>query len=149
MDTKEQLVFLTGSSKILLQLAPETLPMWGKMTAQHMVEHLSSAIVMSLKKTTYNPQLNQEAVLKSKTYMLSHGLKPGNILDDGKLKDLKTPDLDTAINEYSNQLNNFLHAIETSTLATYHIYFGQLNNDEWLTFHYWHTQHHFNQFGLI
>jgi len=149
MDANKQLSFLNSSSEILLRLDKETLPAWGKMTAQHMVEHLSTAMDISLNNTSYTPQWDEETILKNKAYVLSQGLKRGKILSDEELKELRNPDLPSAINEYSNRLNDFLYAIETGLLSTYHIYFGRLDNSEWLAFHYWHTQHHFSQFGLV
>lgn len=149
MDANKQLTLLSSSSERLLRLDPATLPVWGKMTAQHMVEHLSTAMDMSLKNTSYTPQWDEETILKNKAYVLSQGLKRGKILSDEELKELRNPDLPSAISEYSNRLNDFLYAIETAPLSTYHIYFGRLDNSEWLAFHYWHTLHHLSQFSLV
>jgi hypothetical protein len=119
------------------------------MTAQHMIEHLSSALIMSLKNTIHHAQMSAEVLQKHKAHMLANGFKQGTSMGDGKLKDLKHPDLATAANQFSKNLADFFGAAATTDLATSHFYFGPLKNEEWRIFHYWHIHYHFEQFGII
>ena len=150
MDANKVIEFLDSSPKTILKLKSTTLPVWGTMKAQHMVEHLSSAFTMSLKNKQYNKQINQDVVIKNKINVLANGFKPGINMSDGKVEHLKHPDLLAASNDYSQNLKKFLDAMSSNTsLLTSHFYFGPLTNEEWLVFHYWHVHHHYKQFGLL
>lgn len=144
------ITFIDSSPVTLLKLKSHTAPVWGSMTAQHMVEHLSSALTMSIKNTGIaNTGTNEETILKHKAHTLSNGFHSGTSVGDGKLKDLKQLDLASAIKQYVVDIQNFSESVSTTTLATSHFYFGPLTNEEWITFHYWHIHHHFKQFNIL
>lgn len=140
--------------QILSRLDANAIPLFGKMTAQHMVEHICGGVIFSngkLPQKLYYPP-NKAAIMK-------------NILiytDAGFPKDFKAPmlgddlpklvfaDLPTAIDRLSKQLDNFHEYFkQNENTKAIHPVMGELNYKEWIIFHNKHFTHHFIQFGLI
>lgn len=131
-----------------------TKPQWGKMTPQHMIEHLYTAVVSStiIKNTPpLPPNSYQEEAKKSLIY--SPADMPKN-LDNPTfrfgLPDYTNPTLVEAKAKLLSSLERFFEIYEKKEDAyNFNIFLGDLNVEENFVFHYKHFKHHYTQFGLI
>lgn len=137
----------------LKMLKEETKPLFGKMTAQHMVEHLIITIKLSIGKIKYPEFTPSDRALKSKEILLftelemPMGMTPPN--DTGNLYPLKYSTLDESKEALIDAWKEYLAYFENNKEAKHvHPRFGYLNHDEWNRFHFKHVMHHFKQFGI-
>jgi hypothetical protein len=139
--------------ELLQPLHPETQPKWGRMTPQHMVEHLSSSIRMSNGKKKFLIQTPPEKLAGLKAFLLSNRSFPKNFHLAGsspELPALRQPHLAAAILELEQELTLFrAHFNQQPNRIETHPIFGELTQPEWEHFHRWHFTHHFTQFGLL
>ena len=140
-------------SEKLNLLQTDSLPFFGKMTAQHMVEHLTFAIMFSngkLPQKLYFPIDKAEIIKKTIIYSdkeMPIGFKAPMLNDN--LLELKFPDLKFAISILLSELNGFDKYFEENKDATpINPTMGELNKQEWTIFHNKHFEHHFKQFNL-
>lgn len=138
----------------LENLNEETNPVFGKMTSQHMVEHLNVAVMFSngkMPQKLYLPEDTAAYIKKTIIYSdaeMPIGYKAPMLTDD--LPKLYFSDLQASISALKMQLedldkylNDNPHAIQM------HPTMGELDNNEWIKFHNKHFNHHFKQFGLV
>lgn len=128
-------------------------PLWGKMTPQHMVEHLVQAVQMGngkLKIECFNPAEKLPAL---KRFLMSERPLPKlfiNPLIGPDLVPLKFKSLDEAIDELKNEVNDYeQYFLQNPEAKPVNATFGELNKAEWDWFHNKHFTHHLSQFGLI
>jgi oxepin-CoA hydrolase/3-oxo-5,6-dehydrosuberyl-CoA semialdehyde dehydrogenase len=139
---------------LLDKLDEKKSPIWGNMTAQHMVEHLIMAIKLSngnylIEECMY--PLEKFQVLKK--MLLSPKPMPryfvNTVIGEG-LKNLIFYDIDTAKAELKNEIVSFENYFRQNPNATpNNPTYGPLNYEEWIVFHNKHFTHHLTQFGLI
>lgn len=137
----------------LKMLKADTKPLFGKMTAQHMIEHLTITLKLSIGKIKYPPFNPSERALKAKQNLLftelemGMGMTPPN--DTGELYPLKYPNLEKAKEALLQAWDEFIAYYEKNDGASQvHPRFGHLNKDEWGRFHFKHMMHHYKQFGI-
>lgn len=144
---------ITNFFQFLDKLNEDTKPLWGKMTPQHMVEHLILAVKTSngkLKVECFNPP---EKIPTLKKFLISSRplpkefvnpyIGPGLLpLEFGSLKEA-IDNLKIEIEDYISFFRNNPQALLTN------LTFGDLNIEEWEVFHRKHFTHHLLQFGLI
>ena len=137
----------------LKMLKDDTKPQFGKMTAQHMVEHLTLTLKLSVGKIKYPPFNPSERALKSKDTLLftelemPMGMTPPN--DTGERYPLKFSDLEKAKEALLQAWDEYMGYYEKNDGSSeVHPRFGHLNKEEWDRFHYKHSMHHFKQFGV-
>lgn len=137
----------------LNNLKIDTKPLWGKMTSQHMVEHLIFAVRISngkLKSECFNPP---EKLPTLKKFLLSNRPLPQNFINPvigEDLLPLQYDSLDKAKEILTEEINDYFEFFEDHPGATpTNVSFGDLNKDEWEIFHQKHFTHHLRQFGLI
>lgn len=131
-----------------------SIPLFGKMTAQHMVEHLTFAIMFSngkLPQKLYLPndkaQLIKAAIIYSDKVM-PIGFKAPMLGED--LPELKYTDLKNSIVKLLLALDMFdKYFIENVNEKPMNPTMGELTKQEWIIFHNKHFKHHFKQFNLI
>ncbi|MES2689370.1 MAG: DUF1569 domain-containing protein [Bacteroidota bacterium] len=147
--------FLSKTSFILLKdLAPGTVPLWGQMNAQQMIEHLTLAVEVSSGKHDMQLHTEKEKVEKIKAIMLLSDRPMPKEFKNPALPlvplDVKHKDIEDAKQALKQSLELFMHYFknEVETRRMHNI-FGELNYQEWLWFHYKHFTHHFVQFGLV
>lgn len=136
----------------LESLSPEAKPLWGKMTPQHMVEHLILAVRTSngkLKVECFNPP---DKIPTLKRFLLSGRPLPKNFMNpligEGLLP-LEFKDMKNACNNLKSEIDDYYNFFETNPNAvTTNPTFGNLNKDEWELFHKKHFFHHLEQFGI-
>jgi hypothetical protein len=136
----------------LESLLPEAKPLWGKMTLQHMIEHLILAVRSSngkLKIECFNPK---EKIPALKRFLLSDRPLPKNFINPvigEDLLPLEYKNLKSAFSALKSEIDDYYIFFETNPEAlTTNPTFGNLNKEEWDLFHKKHFTHHLEQFGL-
>ncbi|TFV92159.1 DUF1569 domain-containing protein [Algoriphagus kandeliae] len=137
----------------LEKLQADQEPEFGRMTPQHMVEHLTLTVKISssrIKIPFFEPNRKQ---LEMKRMLLETGMDfPKEIKfpnDPGKLLPLRFPDLETAKTKLLQSLEEFEEFFnQNPTAKTMHPVLGELDKEEWERFHQKHFKHHFSQFGI-
>ena len=142
-----------GFLNILDNLKTETKPLWGKMSAQHMVEHLIFAVQMGNGKLfleCFNPP---EKLPLLKRILMSNKPLPKlfvNPVIGSDLMELKYHNLEEAKSNLRKEADDYYSYFEKNPGAKLvNVTFGELNFAEWEVFHKKHFTHHLNQFGLL
>ena len=137
----------------LNKLDPQQKPLWGKMTPQHMVEHLILAVQMSngkLKLECFNPP---EKISTLKKFLMGNRPMPKlfvNPVIGEDLRPLEYPSLEEAREKLKKEMDDFILFFENNPDANLvNVTFGELNKEEWDVFHKKHFTHHLSQFGLL
>lgn len=128
-------------------------PMWGKMTPQHMVEHLTSTLKLAtgeVQVPVYTPE-NQLATMRN--FLMSNRPIPRGVVSPAvgsELPKLNNESFEEALSEFWKEFGKFESYYEENPDAK-HINpaFGELSHEEWNQFMKKHMTHHFEQFGLI
>ncbi|MGV3504365.1 MAG: DUF1569 domain-containing protein [Adhaeribacter sp.] len=139
---------------LLAGLSPTQAPAWGRMTAQHMLEHLHLSLAM-----TRGIRILPHAapwLLRPfyKWYMLSSRPFPKNIHlpgDKGQaLPALRYGSLEEALENLLLALDDTLSFLRKNRhVRTSHPYAGPFTPEEWRIFHAKHFRHHLRQFRLL
>lgn len=143
-DIKNRIKGVTEESKAL----------FGIMTPQHMVEHLTITMKLSsarIRLPEFEPnekQLAQKNLLLFTSLEFPKGIKaPGST---GELSELKMENLEKAKEKLLASVEEFnLYFKNNQEAKTVHPRFGGLDHKEWLLFHQKHFAHHLGQFGII
>lgn len=136
------------------KLSKDAKPLWGKMSPQHMIEHLTLAVKTSNGNFPIEKCINPpEKFELLKRFLLSPRPLPQNfvnpLLGEG-LQPLNNINLESAIAELKNETDIFFnYFIKNPNSQPINATFGPLNFEEWKIFHKKHFTHHFTQFGLI
>lgn len=138
---------------ILEKLSVNSKALWGKMTPQHMVEHLIMTLQSSNGKIKVECVTPTEKLPASKRFLLSSRPLPKlfiNPVIGPDLLPLKFSNLDEAKKMLKLELEDYYKFFrENSDAKTAHVTFGELKKDEWDIFHQKHFTHHLSQFGLL
>jgi len=141
-------------TELLKNLNKDSLPLWGKMTSQHMIEHLILAVQLSNGKLISNECINPPEKYPLLKRIL-HSSKPlprnfvNTIIGEG-LKQLNHQNLELAKEDLLIEIENFeLFFKKNPEAKPMNVTFGPLNYEEWIIFHNKHFTHHLTQFGLI
>ncbi len=145
---------LTNNYLLLLnKLDPQQKPLWGKMTPQHMVEHLILAVQMSngkLKLECINPP---EKIPTLKRFLMSSRPMPKLVVNPVIVEDLRPLEyssLEEAMEKLNKEIDDYVLFFENNPAAKpVNVTFGELNEEEWDVFHKKHFTHHLSQFGLL
>jgi hypothetical protein len=128
-------------------------PVWGKMTSQHMVEHLILAVKMGngkLKLECINPP---DKLPTLKKFLMSNRPMPKGFVNSAigpNNLPLHYSSLDEAINTLKEEIEDYFHFFEENPSAKpVNVTFGKLNKAGWDQFHKKHFTHHMEQFGLL
>ena len=129
-----------------------TLPRWGKMSAQQMVEHVSAFFKISTEKLIFPLTTPVEHLPKYREFLMSEKEFRENtkapVLPADPLP-VEYPAMDNAIADLQKQVNDFFgHFRGRPEKKTLHPAFGELNFEEWVQLHYKHVRHHLKQFGI-
>lgn len=139
--------------QLLSQLNDDTPAIWGVMTAQHMVEHVSAAYRIGNGKWKLNVEVSPERVESGRKFLHSPDPMPRNVRIDvvpAVPPPYKFPDLKTAKIILLKEIDDFIEYWEMNPDAIEnHPRFGAINREEWVLFENKHTDHHFRQFGLL
>ncbi len=136
------------------QLQPSQAPLFGKMSPQHMVEHLAFSIRISTGKNPvkfYNTPEVGEEIKKKVIYSpteLQQGVKNPVLGDEPPA--LIHANLEEAIATFFEELAYFHTYYREHPQATHtQPRMGELNYSEWSILHSKHIAHHLKQFDLL
>ena len=139
--------------ELLNELEPQQKPLWGKMTPQHMVEHLILAVQMSNGKLKLECFNLPEKIPSLKRFLLSSRPMPKlfvNPVIGEALRPLEYSSLEEAIEKLKKEIDDYILFFENNPGAIpVNVTFGELNKEEWIVFHKKHFTHHLSQFGLM
>lgn len=138
--------------KLLSRLTVDQKPLWGKMTPQHMVEHLYKTIQASINEINLNVFTEERKIPVLKKLFLGERPLPKEFMNPAigpELLPLEFKDLNSAIIEFENLQKRYEQFfICNPSIKTAHPIFGYLTKEEWDVFHQKHFKHHLSQFGL-
>ena len=137
---------------VLNSLTPSQKPLWGKMNAQEMVEHLSDMLMMSRGTGNFTIDVDAETIARRQQFLLSDKEMAKNIAVPftKELIELRNNELELAVDDFTDEWMNFTEYYENNPSASViHPYYGDLDFNLWLKMHDKHFMHHFKQFGLI
>ena len=140
---------------LLEKLAPDTAPLWGQMTAQHMTEHLVLLTKCSNGNLTAKTYSDPDNWIKLKLWLMSdepfaRNIRFGPQVEQEGPGPLRWNSLDEAREKLLTEVEIFQTFWEENPVARLpHPAFGPLVQDEWQQFHRKHFTHHFMQFGLV
>ena len=139
---------------LLQQIQPDMQPVWGIMSPQHMVEHLSGTIIISDGRFPMEAMYDAEKLNKNYQFILGgqRRLKRNTkapVLPPEPLP-LRFADLEEAKTKLLSSLDKFFAHYEANPDdKQMHPAFGMLNFEDWAYFHAIHCQYHLDQFGLF
>ena len=150
------IAFPSAVKTYLAQLQPDTQPVWGLMTAQHVVEHLLLVLNVSIAKFKIPIEVvtPAEKLPKYKASLMGdfpfpHDFK-APFLPKEDLLPLRYADLEAAKDALYQGIDNFFAYYEANpNITNPHPIFGDCHFEEWQRFHAKHFTHHFEQFGLL
>lgn len=128
-------------------------PLWGKMSAQHMVEHLILAVKIGngkLRLECFNPP---EILSALRRFLLSEKPLPKEFINPAigpDLLPLEFSSLEEAKEKLKSEIKDYIKYFKNNPDAkSVNVTFGELNKEEWDIFHQKHFSHHLKQFGLF
>lgn len=135
------------------ELRPGMQPLWGQMSPQHAIEHLSFTLKGAAGVIQVPIHTPEDKLPRVRMFLLNNVLILPNfkspILDPDTLPPLKNIGLAEAIAEFWTDWANFIAFFKANPGATTaHAVFGMLNEEEWRRFHFKHFVHHLSQFGV-
>jgi len=154
---QETFVEMTNETieECLGKLKADSKPKWGIMTPQHMIEHLEYTYKIASGEIQDFEVATPEKILE-KVHNSLYNYQPfpkGSdfpMLPKNKLADLEHDSLETAIEKFKAQRENYIQFFEENPDAKLsNMVFGELNRYEWYLLERKHLNHHFNQFGLL
>jgi oxepin-CoA hydrolase/3-oxo-5,6-dehydrosuberyl-CoA semialdehyde dehydrogenase len=126
--------------------------LWGKMSPQHMVEHLYKTLQASINEIELIVYTEERKIPVLKRLFSGDRELPKEFMNPAigpELMNLEFENLDTAIKELENVLIRYDKFFEQNPSSkTIHPVFGLLEKSEWDVFHQKHFKHHLSQFGL-
>ncbi|MFW6347579.1 MAG: DUF1569 domain-containing protein [Cyclonatronaceae bacterium] len=134
-------------------LTPNSKPKWGKMTPQHMVEHLSDTMKIAIGEIDIPVYTPENQLAEMRRFLMSDRALPRGVVSPAigsELPKLRNESFEDALKEFWKYVYTFEKYYTENPDAT-HINpaFGNLTYPEWLQFMSKHFTHHFEQFGLI
>lgn len=150
----EKVLFLKKDFLSLLkQISSDTLPAWGKMTLQQMVEHFSDSVRIASGKIIFTEiHTPEEHLEKSRSFLMSE--KPfrentPNALMPEVPAPVRNKTMKEAYAELEKELDYFFSVFQKNgQQVTRNPFFGDLNYEQNIQLLYKHALHHLRQFGL-
>lgn len=134
------------------KLDASTKPLWGTMSAQQMVEHLTHTLDLAMGNVEYELKVKPEQYDAMRKFILSDQPLPRNFqaVFAPANPPLQFEEIELAVDDYCEKwLDLEIFFAENPGIETMHPHFGPLNFDLWVKLHQKHLTHHFTQFGLI
>ena len=139
--------------KKLNNLTEDSKPVFGKMNAQQMIEHLSAVLQISNGNWKVDVFVSDDKMARRKPFLnteneLQAGFKASFLSEDPT--PLKFASIEEAINDLMEQITLFKRVFNADKNKTVvHPFFGELDYEYWKKFQVKHFTHHFKQFGLV
>lgn len=139
--------------ELVNSLSSDTVPFWGKMNVQQMVEHVTGFFLVSIDRLHFPLVTPEEQLPKFKEFLFSTKDFRENtkapVLPEEPLP-VREPDLHSAKTKLNHTIEAFFNFYEADPEKKIsHPVFGPLNFEEWILLHYKHVTHHARQFGLL
>jgi hypothetical protein len=137
---------------LLDELSIDSKPIWGSMSAQRMIEHLTDTIRIASEKEKFPLAIPADKIERMQAFLDSDKPMARNIEVDfaGKEVPLRNEEIELAIDEFLLEWIDFENFHDDNPgIKVQHPYYGDLNYDQWIRLHQKHLTHHFEQFGLI
>lgn len=136
------------------QLKTDDEPLWGSMSVQHMVEHMTIAIKASYGRIKAEPMTDEAKMSIRKERFFSNDMPMPKGVRVNFAPETPGPlyykNLDEAKEKLFHDLAAFFQYYkENPDAQNLHPGFGLLNYEEWIQMHGRHFLHHLKQFGLI
>lgn len=137
----------------LLKLEENSKPIFGKMNAQQMIEHLSDILKIANGNWEVNVFVDDEKASRRKPFLdseyeIQSGFKP-KFLSEEPVKE-RFNSLSEAIEDLIFQITSFQTVFEEDkNRVVVHPFFGNLDYEYWKKFQVKHFTHHFKQFNLL
>lgn len=138
---------------LLKQTSTDTLPAWGKMGLQQMIEHFSDAVRLASGKIAVTQIFTPEENLpKMRDFLMSD--KPfrentPNPLMPETPAPVRNKTIDEALAELKQEIETFFSVFQNNNQQqTRNPFFGDLNFEQNVQLLYKHALHHLRQFGL-
>lgn len=138
---------------LLRQIPSDTLPHWGKMTLQQMVEHFSDTMKIASGKTKNEIVTPPEQLQKMRDFLMSE--KPfrentPNPLMPEVPPPVRNQTITAALDELEAEITYFFSVFEDNHMQeTRNPFFGDLNFEQNIHLLYKHALHHLKQFGVM
>ena len=139
----------------LRELTSEQQPKWGKMTPQHMVEHLEFSFKIATGEIQdFEIATPEDHLEKVQETLYNYEKMPREykhpLLKEDKPEPLEHEDLEKAKKALLDAYDRFVVFFrENPNATTKNAVFGELSHFEWKLLNRKHINHHFEQFGLI
>jgi hypothetical protein len=152
MNTQEQF-FKTEYIPLLNQLSDNEVGLWGVLSPQGMIEHMTDAFGNAHGRI-HLPQQTPEAVLpKMRAFALSDSPfkeNTKNSLMSEVPAPLRNHSITEAISELEKEIAVFFYYYKQhSDAVNLNPFFGEFNYQEWLHLLHKHAMHHLKQFSLV
>lgn len=135
----------------LQKITSESNPLWGAMSAQRMIEHLTDAVTLSRGNHNFELELKEEYIPKAQAFLISDHPLPKDFKAAFAPADVKVRNnnIEEAIQEFEKAWKHFIadYTANPSKKAL-HPNFGTLDFDLWKRLHAKHISHHLAQFGI-
>lgn len=149
-------MFLDIELEVLLpyfeKLNENTQPVWGAMSSQRMVEHLTDTLRIACGENLQSLVIEEEKLPAMLRFLESDKPMAKEIQVPFALPNtpLRNEELELAVDEYVDVWLQFEDVYASNPeLTNVHPYYGALNESQWRRLHAKHVTHHFTQFGLI
>ena len=147
--------FLTEQFPVFIEQVQENLqPLWGQMSAQHMIEHLAYIFNISNGKIEMSVMHSPEKIAKSKRHVFIYKNPFPKNLRVSTIPENPEPVKFESLAEAKKQLwitidNFYTFFKDKPNKTSIHPFLGPLTYEEWVFFHTKHCSHHLTQFGLM
>jgi hypothetical protein len=139
--------------RLAAHIDPATVPAWGKMNVQQMIEHMSDSLRIANGRDPKDCVTPVEHIPRMQDFMMSDKPFKENTVN---IQMPETPlpcrwdNVDDAIGELQQELNEFVDVFEQDkTKVITNPFFGDLNFEQWTQLLYKHALHHLRQFGVV
>ncbi len=144
----------TDYEQIVGKLNSDSLPLWGIMSAQHMLEHLLLVINIGIGKFQVEVVTPEDKLPRTKAFLMSDKPMPREFkapyIPENDTMPLHYPNFETAKQKLKAGLETFYALYAQNPDAVFpHPVFGVCNAQEWEMIQRKHFTHHFAQFGLL
>lgn len=136
----------------LNKLDDSSQPLWGKMSAQRMVEHLSESLQMAIGEGEHQLLIPEEKIEKMQGILVSDIPMPKEFKAPFAPEEytLRNEEIELAIDELVDNWIAFEEYYEVHPEAKHlHPFYGDLDKKGWNRINAKHFTHHFEQFGLL
>ena len=144
---------INGLFSVLSSVTNEPKALWGKMSFQHMIEHLGQAVKISNGKLIVECYMPAEKLPTLKRILMSERPLPKNFINPlygEKIIPLEFATAEEAVSALKQEIDDYTNCFFQKPDSIFvNPTFGALNKEEWEVFHGKHFRHHLSQFGLI